>query len=709
LGRQIIKISYVGFNEIILPNVVINTGRDATIEVELEENLSLSEITVRAQRPSTAIEKGITTVSAFTFDIEDTKRFAGSRNDPARMASNFAGVAASDDSRNDIVIRGNSPSGLLWRLEGIDIPNPNHFGAMGATGGPVAMLNNNVLSRSSFLTSAFPAMYGNATSGVFDLQMRSGNKYKREHMIQTGINGLEFGAEGPFKKNGSATYLINYRYSILDIMQKIGVNFGTGSAIPQYQDLSLKIDFETKNVGKFSIFSLAGNSNINLTSGGKSLYNNISESTDFATKTAVTGISNTYYLKPTSYLKTTFAITNIGVKTKVDKAEKNNELSAYYRDNSSQTRMVAHSFLNNKLNAKQTFTIGTINSIIYLSLTDSVLNKKSENFKIIRNTADKVYLHQSYTNFQQRFNDKLTLNTGIYFQYFNLNNSASVEPRLGIKYALGRSALNFGMGQHSQLQNIAVYYNQSKVGDQTIYSNQNLNFTKSNQLALGFETSLGKAVHFKTETYYQSLNNIPVQIKPSSYSLINEGTNFESTSALNLTNKGTGNNYGVEFTLERPFINGFYFLSNLSLFSSKYKGSDGIERSTIFDSKYIANLLAGYEVKIGAKSVFTIDLKVTSAGGRRYTPIDLDASIKANETVYTDKINQGKLKDYFRTDLKFTFKINNKKVSQEWFLDIQNITNVQNIYTQSFNKNLGKIQNTYALGLLPMFNYRLYF
>jgi len=212
VGRQGITISYLGYNTIALPGLNLTSGKELVLTIELEENItSLSKVVITAeQRKDIAINE-MATVSARSFTVEETERYAGSLGDPSRMVSNFAGVSMTNDSRNDIIIRGNSPSGLLWRLDGIEIPNPNHFGAFGTTGGPVSMLNNNLLTNSDFITSAFPAEYGNAMSGVFDLKMRHGNNEKREYVGQIGFNGFELGAEGPFKKGSRASYLANYR------------------------------------------------------------------------------------------------------------------------------------------------------------------------------------------------------------------------------------------------------------------------------------------------------------------------------------------------------------------------------------------------------------------------------------------------------------------------------------------------------------------
>lgn len=156
--------------------------------------------------------------------------------------ANYTGVVYAGDSRNDIVIRGNSPMGLLWRLDGVEIPNPNHFAALGTTGGAISIINNNLLTNSDFFTGAFPAEYGNATDGVFDLKLRSGNNENREYVFQVGLNGFELGAEGPFSKNAEASYLINYRYSTYALLHAIGIETGEGSSTPFYQDLPFKLD-----------------------------------------------------------------------------------------------------------------------------------------------------------------------------------------------------------------------------------------------------------------------------------------------------------------------------------------------------------------------------------------------------------------------------------------------------------------------------------
>ena len=242
VGRHSIEIEYTFYKTRIIP-VIVTAGKEIILAISMEDAFTEIEGSVEI----TAKKKGelnndMASVSGKSFSVEETDRYAGSRSDPARMASNFAGVQGADDSRNDIVVRGNSPSGVLWRVEGIDIPNPNHFAISGTSGGPVSVLNNKTMANSDFFTAAFPAEYGNSTAGVFDLKLKNGNNEKHEFTGQFGFLGTEAMAEGPLSKKTGASYLFAYRYSTVSMFSLLGIDIGT-SAVPKYQDLSFKFNF----------------------------------------------------------------------------------------------------------------------------------------------------------------------------------------------------------------------------------------------------------------------------------------------------------------------------------------------------------------------------------------------------------------------------------------------------------------------------------
>ncbi len=716
LGRNILKISYLGYKEQVIPNVLVTSGKEVVLNLEMEEQVTnIQEISVTAIAQRNNIDRGLVTVSGKSFDIEDTRRFAGSRNDPARMVAGFAGVTSNNDSRNDIIIRGNTPSGVLWRLEGVDIPNPNHFGSLGSTGGPVSMLNNNLLGKSAFLTGAFPAMYGNATAGVFDLQMRNGNNEKHEFMGQMGFNGVELGAEGPFSKNSKASYLINYRYSILDFIKKFGLNFGTGAAIPVYQDLSVKINIPTEHFGTFSIFGLGGKSKIKFSDEQKeNFYSGEGESIDYQTSMGVIGLSNTYFFNAKTSGKTTISWTgsteNI-IKDDVLK-DKNGVVNIRpdYRNNSFQNRLAFSYVLNQKWNARNSFVAGFTHNQFNLNYIDSTRSVESK-FITLRNFKGDAGFVQGYGNWQTRPSDKLTINAGIYYQQLLLNNTFAIEPRAGLRYNLSNNqSISFGIGRNSQLQVLQLYFNNKAENGTYSETNRNLDMTRSDQVVLGYERNLGAKTRLKLETYYQSLSNIPVDKKRSNYSVLNIGADFGTNDKTDLQNAGTGRNYGAEMTIERTFSDGYYYLATVSIFDSKYKGSNGIEHNTAFNGNYTINLLAGKEFQVSKKMVLSFDTKITSAGGKRFTPIDFEASKKAQRVVFfNDRAYESQYKDYFRTDFKITLRRNGKNVMQEWFVDLQNISNAQNIFEQTYKPATNSITTTNQLGFFPNINYRIQF
>ncbi|MBI3238893.1 MAG: carboxypeptidase-like regulatory domain-containing protein, partial [Flavobacteriia bacterium] len=205
-GRYDLKVTYTGYKEIVLSNIVVTAGKETVLDISMEEHIQEVEEVVINARKKNETNNELISLSGRSFSMEEVNRYAGGRSDPARLAANFAGVSSPDDSRNDIVIRGNSPIGVLWRIEGLNIPNPNHFSTVGTTGGPVSAINTNVLRNSDFMTSAFPAEYGNANAGVFDLGFRNGNTEKREHTFQLGaLTGLEFMTEGPIRKDKNSS------------------------------------------------------------------------------------------------------------------------------------------------------------------------------------------------------------------------------------------------------------------------------------------------------------------------------------------------------------------------------------------------------------------------------------------------------------------------------------------------------------------------
>ena len=716
VGRHDITVEYIGYEKVTLSNLVVTTGKELHLNISLEESVeALKTVVVKSQDDKREALNEMSSVSARTFSVEEANRYSGSFQDPARMAQNFAGVSGASDDRNDIIIRGNSPTGVLWRLEGIDIPSPNHFSTIGTTGGPVSMLNINNLSNSDFMTSAFSADYGNALAGVFDLKLRNGNADDREYLGQVGFNGFEFGAEGPFKKGKRASYLANYRYSTLGVLGALGLDVGTGAAIPQYQDLTFKINMPTKKAGRFTLFGIGGTSYIEFKASdadSTNLFSEANENSEFRTTTGVLGFSHTYFFNPSTYSKLVVSSSVALTEGSIDSVSNIDE--SLHRQFGFDRQHARYSFnykINKKFSAKNTVSVGVMGEYNDINFLDSV--RTSSGFRTRSNFKGGAQLIQGYALWQHRFTDKLTMNSGLHSQHFLYNNSNAIEPRLGFKYkANPRHTFSTGYGLHSQIQPITVYFVEEEIAGEQVMANKNLDFTKSAHGVIGHDFLITADMRLKTEVYYQHIYGAPVDTASSSFSMLNEGADFGVTSRTGLTNGGTGSNYGIELTLEKFFTEGYYFLTTVSIFDSKYKGSDDIERNTVFNGNYVVNALGGKEFKLGKKNKATLslDTKLTYAGGRRYTPIDLEASqLVGAEIRDFSRTNSDQYPAYFKWDFKISYTRNGKKTSQKWSIDLQNVLNIDNIFQYGYNATTGTIDETYQRGFFPDVQYKIFF
>ncbi|MCR9154425.1 MAG: TonB-dependent receptor [Bacteroidetes bacterium] len=722
-GRIDLQFSFIGYETVTLSNIELLGSKELILNTSMRESTqNLQEVVVKAKEEKARTKNERVNVSGRTFSIEETKRFAGANNDVSRMASNFAGVQRANDATNDIVIRGNSPFGLIWRLEGLDIPNPNHFGGFGATGGPVSMLNNNVLANSDFLTGAFPSDYGDGISGVFDLSMRNGNYEKHEFLGQIGFNGLELGAEGPINKEKRSSYLVNYRYSTLGVMAAMGIDFGTGTAIPEYQDINLKLNFPSRKIGNIQVFAIGGVSSIDFLDSENDEEENggfYSDEEDLRNRvnTGVLGASHQYFYSNKTYHKISVALSSVQNKVIIDTFNIDGSIvSPQYRQNFQRGTLQVNALLNHKFNVNHVLRAGAYITRRNYNLLDSSYSFRRGGFTDLRNLQGSNMLYQPYANWQYRINDEWEMNTGLHTVITPENEQYSIEPRWGMSYRLNpKSSLNLGYGLHSQLPNELLQYSQEELSDGSIYQpNINLSYTKSHHFVAGYQLAFLRSWNFKAEAYYQNIYNAAVDAFPNSYSSLNSGS-FDFALPDSAQSTGRGYNYGLDITVEKFMDKGFYFLSTISVFESQYRASDGVWRNTAFNGNYVWNVVSGKEFVLSAansksRHILTVDGKLTLAGGQRYTPILLELSRSLGEGIF-DEANafSAQYDPYFRADIRIGYKIAGAKVTQEWAVDIQNFTNQDNPFGQSFNAETGEVETTSQLGLFPMFLYRISF
>lgn len=709
VGSHAIKITFIGYKEITLPNVIVNSGKEVVLSIAIEEDvMQMQELVITATEKDRALND-MSVVSARTFSVEETRKFAAAVNDPARMVTSFAGVVSADDGNNSISIRGNSPFGLLWRMEGVDIPNPNHFANAGTAGGGISILSSQLLANSDFSTGAFAAEYGNALSGVFDLRLRKGNNEKSEYTFQAGFLGTDIAAEGPLGKN-KGSYLVNYRYSTLTLLSKMGVPIGDYST--DFQDLSFNIHLPTSKKSSLTIFGFGGLSDQKSEAEKDSTkwesefesYNAI-----YHSNTGAVGIKYATILNTNSHLQNAVVFSGNEIFYEQEKLDENYTPFLDYTQKYGNSKITFSSVLNTKLSARYNLRSGVYFNQLFYNVKQRMLNEDTNIFETQLNSVGNTQSIQAFSQVNIKATDKLTLNAGAHYLQLLLNNSFSIEPRLSASYALDDiQRINVGYGLHSQIQPLGTYFGESTQNGVSVRTNEDLGLSKSHHFVLGYDRSLNDHMRVKLETYYQHLYDIPVKAEDnSSYSLINRQWDYETEP---LVNDGLGRNYGIEVTLEQFMHNDVYFLLSGSLYESKYKATDNVWRDTRYNGNANITLTGGKEFKLNKNRILGINIRSIYSGGFRTTPINVEESVAKGETVFfEERAFTEKVSDYFRPDLRISLKRNKAKSTHTLALDIQNAVNRKNVFGSYFEPLTGEVKVAYQTPLIPILSYKIEF
>lgn len=742
IGRVSIGVSSIGYENILLPNIVINAGKEAVLAIPMQEAVTrLKEVVVTVDKNKGQALNDMVLVSGRSISPEQTNRYAGGFNDPSRILSNFAGVTSTQDGSNDIIVRGNSPKYMQWRLEGVQITNPNHFADQGSVGGTISTLNNNLLAASDFYTGAFTAEYGDAFSGVYDVKLRAGNNEKREAIFGFGVIGTEISLEGPFKKGYKGSYLFNYRYSSVSLLNKLGMVSDFNGGL-NFQDATFKVVLPTEKAGQFSFFGLGGLSNFRFNDVTPALfqtpgsrYNRNKTGEDFKKGSHLlnVGMNHTLTLNRKSHLTTSLAYSSEGIKDDVFehflyKLYDNNggfikdsviDGALNFNGRLKKSAYRAELTYSNKINAKHKILIGSKYALLNYDFKQSMFRDSTATRFNLVNFNENVHTLRNFISWKYRISENFTTVAGVHNMNVLLNKKSTIEPRLALNWKLNRSSsLNAGYGNHSSMESIHHYFTKVQLPNGAITEpNKDLDLLKAHHFVLGYEKRISKNLLIKLEAYYQYLYNLPVANSDTNlFATINEGLEFQY---IDLVNKGRGTNYGLELTVERFFANQYYYLFNASVYHSTYKAMDGIERNTRFNGNYLVNALFGKDFSgLGKRRNKTISFnsRVFFGGGKKIIPLLRDAGGQlavhpASNQYYDYSLAYKKgLDDIYQITLSVSYKIDIRKTTHEIFLNIDNITNNRARLTEYYDpaepNSIGYMKQ---MTVFPNLMYRVYF
>jgi hypothetical protein len=742
VGRHSVEITHIDYEPVIMSDVLIGTGKEIVINIGLIESVTeLSSITVTAEK-ETEKQKTVNemvTLSSRTITLEETGMYAASVNDPARTAISFAGVATSgSDAMNEISVRGNSPRGVQWIVEGVSVTNPNHFAEEGNSGGAICLINNITLDRSDFLTGAWPANYGNALSGIFDISLRSGNPSVFEHAVQFGIMGVDFSSEGPLGITEGSSYLFDYRYSTLALFDAAGLTIvDKNKGLPDFQDISYKMFLPTQNKGIFSIWGIGGLSSTvsdpeietGITYDGQEYKYLEDEGEKAESGIGIAGITHTYFFNKDNFLRSAISLSYSGMKSE-ETGLINNEFEKVTDIDFTNVKSVLSLLYNKKIRAGNTLQLGAILNDLRYDTKSSEYDEVSGMMTRNADASGRSGLYQGFIQSEFRLNREVTAVAGLHGSYFELNKKFSAEPRGSVRWDItDERSFSAGAGIHSQLNPLSLYMAADSSGSEM---NKDLDFLKAVHYAVSYSEKFSGSWRVKTELYYQDLYSIPIAHDTlnsrydggylATYSALNASAGIDY---LKMVSKGTGRNYGIELTVEKFFEKGWYFLSTNSLYEAKYKGLDGIERDTKYSGNYIFNLLGGKEFNLN-QNTLGLNTRVILAGGLRDIPV-LEPRVKLDdygqpvidpvtgeEEMFAPKdyshAYSKQMSGYFRIDLGINYRLNYPGIAHMFSIDIQNVTNRENVrkidyYDTQDMKYVYKTQS----GIIPSFKYKIEF
>lgn len=712
VGRHDIQATSIGYESVIFREMMLTSAKEIYLEIQLKEKVrELDEIVITNQTNKDQPLNSMALSGARMLSVEEARRYAGGMDDPARLASSFAGVSPSVGN-NGISIHGNAPHLLQWRLEDVEIPNPNHFADISVLGGGVlSSLSSNIIGNSDFFTGAFPAEYGNAVSGVFDMKMRNGNNQKHEHTFQAGILGIDFASEGPLSKKHNSSYIFNYRYSTTALLEKLGGKVEEGSKI-DYQDLNFKFNFPTLKAGVFSIWGTALIDNYEQSpEKAQEKWESIDDrqSSKADQSMAAGGLTHRYFFGDGTLWKTSLAATYSKGKANVDITDYSDITTPYMVSNNRYTNLIFKSSFNKKFSSRFTNMTGVSYTKMLYKMDFDLAPHEGYSLENISQGNGNTDLISAYNSSLIGLSDRVNLSVGINTQTMTLNKEWTVEPRASLRWqASGKSAFAIAYGLYSRMEKMDVYFVKTKGTNET--ANKKLGFTKSHHLMFTYDYKISDDMHLKIEPYAQFLFDVPV-MADSSYSVLNR-RNFWVEDPL--INKGKGENFGVDITFEKYMTKGLYYMLTASLFDSKYCGGDGVWHSTKYNRNYIINGLIGKEWMLGKnkQNVLSVNLKLTLQGGDRYSPIDEyatkndpDKEVQYDETKAFSK----QLSPMFLTNYSLSYKMNKKKISHEFAIQGVNATGYKEYLGHVYNTKTNVIEPYRMATILTNISYKIQF
>lgn len=696
-GIYQLDIDYGGYRPMVIWDIRIAAGKETVLDIDYDQSLSLPEMSVLAR--ANPAGRPLPPLGAVPLTRAQTERVAATFFDPARLAQAYPGVSGNDDQANGMSIRGNSPAGVRWRLEGLDVVNPNHLPNAGtfadrpvAASGGVLLFSAQLLDNSTLLTGSLPAGYGDALAGTMDIRLRPGNDRQHEFTFQAGLLGLDAAAEGPLTGRGKSSYLVNYRYSTVGLLSQMGIPFGDEKIV--FQDLSIHLAAPRTRAGDFNVFVLFGNSANDFQhkpdSAAIEAYKDVFD-IDYTSRTLIAGAGWQKQLGRRTRIKAAHAHSG-QVNDRI--AQPGGIANGMYQKDYSDEQIAASSLsLSHYLPGRWRLDEGVsyvLKQYRYDIGRDSETSGGDFKTETVQPWAQASWASAS---------GQTSVVAGVHGLLW-LNETAIAEPRFSAVQRFGRRhSLSASWGIHSQTPAWWQYDGQ---------------LIRSSQTGLRYAWhSTDEAWRASLEGFWQTISDAAALFYPNGpVSVLNES---EAPFPYFTGQKGQseGRNYGVELGAEHRFAAGWFLLANATFFRAQTRLENRGWENSRWDLRRIVHLSGGKEWQktTGERKTraFGCSGRLTWSGGMRAMPIDLAASEAAAGTVFDAAAGfRVQQPDFFRLDGRVYWRTSiGDRRNSTFAMDFQNMTLRENVAYRYYDPWTKQVETKLQLGLIPNLSWRL--
>jgi len=676
-GFVTLQASFVGYEMGFSDEIQVTNAKTEYVEVKLtQKDTEINEVVIKAS-PFRKTEES--PVSLNRIGISEIETSPGSNRDLVKIIRSFPGVGSGASFRSDIIIRGGGPSESRFYLDGIEIPNINHFATQGASGGPVGILNADFISGVNFYSGAFPANRGNALSGVFEFTQKDGNKEKTRYRATLGASELSLTMDGPINENTS--YIVSARRSYLKFLFNIiGLPF-----LPTFNDYQLKVRTKLDPRNELTLVSIGSLDQFALNTGIK----NPTPEQEFILSNVVVNEQWSYaiggvykHFRDNSY------------QTVVLSRNMLNNVSFKYPDND-ETRPKTLDYqsqeIENKFRFENNTRVGSFKIVFGANAEFARYNNQTQQ-QIFANgflnqidyqTDLDIWKWGGFAQTSKSFLDKrLILSAGVRADANNYSKSMQnilkhISPRASLSYSLtDQLSLNLNSGRYFQLPSYTTLGFKNLDGELINKENQ-LEYVTADHYIAGLEWLSGSNITTSIEGFYKNYMNYPFSVRDS-LPLATKGADFGVVGDEEVTSTGEGRAFGFEVLNRTKLENGLNLIFSYTFVNSQFKDLDGQYSPTSWDNKHIINLTASKQLK----NNWTAGLKWRFLGGSPYTPYDLEYSslrtawdVSGGPLLDYSQLNSQRFKPFHQLDMRIDKKLFFEKWSLMLYVDIQNVYN----------------------------------